>query len=70
MSDLAFSQLDTVDDRVDDLTTVLAPILEKTIADHAQKLPVADKARLYVLTTYAIESLLFCPSSLLETTAF
>lgn len=60
MSDNSFNLLDTLDDRLDDLTTALAPLLSQTIQDSATKLPVADKARLYVLTTYAIESLLFC----------
>jgi exosome complex protein LRP1 len=60
MTDASFDLLDLVDDRIDDLSTALQPLLSQTILDHANKLPVADKARLYVLTTYAIESLLFC----------
>jgi exosome complex protein LRP1 len=60
MSDAAFDQLDVVDDRIDELSAALAPLLEKSVAEHATTLPVADKARLYVLTTYAVESLLFC----------
>jgi exosome complex protein LRP1 len=63
MSDAAFDQLDAVDDRLDELSTALEPLLSKTVADHATSLPVADKARLYVLTTYAVESLLFCTPS-------
>ncbi|KAF8538000.1 hypothetical protein BDD12DRAFT_844283 [Trichophaea hybrida] len=59
MTDASFNLLDLVDDRIDDLDTALQPLLSQTILDHANKLPVADKARLYVLTTYAIESLLF-----------
>ncbi|KAA8914654.1 putative exosome-associated protein [Sphaerosporella brunnea] len=59
MSDQAFDQLDSVDDRLDELSVALEPLLSKSIGEHATTLPVADKARLYVLTTYAIESLLF-----------
>lgn len=60
MSDNAFNLLDLLDDRVDELAAALAPLHARTIQDSATKLPVADKARLYVMTTFAIESLLFC----------
>ncbi|TGZ84653.1 hypothetical protein EX30DRAFT_337150 [Ascodesmis nigricans] len=36
-----------------------APLTSSTVQDVATHLTVADKARLYVLTTYAVESLLF-----------
>jgi len=51
--------LDTLDDRLDDLTETLEPLLKHSVQDTASTLTVSDKARLYVLTTYAIESLLF-----------
>lgn len=49
-----------LDDQVDDIEDALAPLLKSSLQDIAAKLPVVDKARLYVLTTYAIDSLLFC----------
>lgn len=49
-----------LDDQVDDIEEALAPLLKETLQDTAATLPVVDKARLYVLTTYAIDSLLFC----------
>ncbi len=52
--------LEQLDDEVDDLEEALAPILKAGLADTASKLPLLDKAKLYVLVTYAVESLLFC----------
>jgi hypothetical protein len=52
--------LEKLDDDIDDLDDSIAPILETSISDAASKLPILDKAKLYVLTTYAIESILFC----------
>lgn len=52
--------LEQLDDEVDDLEEALAPILEAGLADTASKLPLLDKAKLYVLITYAVESMLFC----------
>lgn len=49
-----------LDDQVDDIEEALAPLLKSSLQDIAAKLPVVDKARLYVLTAYAIDSLLFC----------
>lgn len=48
---------------IDDLENALAPLLSSTVADVASKLPLLDKAKLQVMVTYAIESLLFCKSS-------
>lgn len=59
-SSAALDQLDTLDDRLDALLPFLTPLLARNIADTATSLPVADKARLYVLVTYVLESLLFC----------
>ncbi|KAI9849189.1 MAG: hypothetical protein M1838_000266 [Thelocarpon superellum] len=44
---------------VDELDASLAPILASPLADTAAKLPLLDKAKLYVLATYALESCLF-----------
>jgi exosome complex protein LRP1 len=52
--------LNALDDNIDDLEEALAPLLNAPISDTASKLPLLDKAKLYVMTTYAIESLLFC----------
>ncbi|KAI6089680.1 Sas10/Utp3/C1D family-domain-containing protein [Hypoxylon rubiginosum] len=51
-------QLDRLDDELDTLEEALQPILGN-ISDVASKLPLLDKAKLYVLATYSIESLLF-----------
>ncbi|KAI1772728.1 Sas10/Utp3/C1D family-domain-containing protein [Hypoxylon cercidicola] len=51
-------QLDQLDDELDTLEEALQPILGN-ISDVASKLPLLDKAKLYVLATYSIESMLF-----------
>lgn len=45
---------------IDDLEEVLEPLLNQTLSAATQKLPLMDKAKLHVLITYTIESLLFC----------
>ncbi|KAI1803481.1 Sas10/Utp3/C1D family-domain-containing protein [Daldinia bambusicola] len=50
--------LDGLDDELDNLEEALQPILGN-ISDVANKLPLLDKAKLYVLATYSIESMLF-----------
>ena len=52
--------LELLDDEIDDLEDSLSPLLTATLAETASKLPLLDKAKLYVLVTYAIESVLFC----------
>lgn len=54
------SLIEGLDENVDDLKEALAPFLQTSLTENAAKLPVLDKAQLYVLITYAIESLLFC----------
>lgn len=54
------SLLEGLDENVDDLKEALAPLLQAALTENAAKLPLLDKAQLYVLVTYAIESLLFC----------
>jgi len=51
--------IDQLDDNVDDLEESLAPLLKSPLSDSASKLPLLDKAKLYILVTYAIESILF-----------
>ncbi|KAG4434762.1 hypothetical protein IFR05_009753 [Cadophora sp. M221] len=53
------SLLETLDDEIDDLEESLQPLLKSALAETASKLPLLDKAKLYVLATYAIESMLF-----------
>ncbi|OJJ34208.1 hypothetical protein ASPWEDRAFT_42143 [Aspergillus wentii DTO 134E9] len=52
--------LEQLDDNVDDLEEALQPILERQVSETSKKLPVLDKAKLHVLVTYALESLIFC----------
>lgn len=52
--------LDQLDDNIDDLEEVLKPLLDQPLSHTSNKLPVLDKAKLHVWTTYALESLLFC----------
>ena len=55
-----FSLLEQLDDDIDDLEDSLAPVLKSALSTTSSKLPLLDKAKLYVLVTYAIESILFC----------
>lgn len=52
--------LEQLDDDIDELEEVLEPLLGQALSITAQKMPVMDKAKLHVLITYTIESLLFC----------
>jgi exosome complex protein LRP1 len=54
------SLLEQLDDELDDLEDSLAPLLKTALSETTSKLPLLDKAKLYVLVTYAIESMLFC----------
>lgn len=44
---------------IDELEDALAPLLRAPLTSAASKLPLLDKAKLYVLHTYAIESIIF-----------
>jgi hypothetical protein len=52
--------LEQLDDEIDDLEESLAPVLNTALAATSSKLPLLDKAKLYILVTYGIESVLFC----------
>lgn len=54
--------LDQLDDEIDDLEESLHSLLKTALSETSSKLPLLDKAKLYVLVTYAIESILFCKS--------
>jgi len=56
------SQLEQLDDEIDDLEDSLESLLKTAFSETTSKLPLLDKAKLYVLVTYAIESTLFCLS--------
>ncbi|CAL5866513.1 uncharacterized protein PFLUO_LOCUS722 [Penicillium psychrofluorescens] len=51
--------LEQLDDNMDDLEEVLEPILGHSVSKASKKLPVMDKAKLHVLITYTLESLIF-----------
>ncbi|KAM0355707.1 hypothetical protein ACHAPU_000092 [Fusarium lateritium] len=51
-------ELDRLDDQLDDLEEALKPLLGN-LEGMASELPLLDKAKLFSLTAYAIESLLF-----------
>ncbi|KAL8675247.1 MAG: hypothetical protein Q9168_000367 [Polycauliona sp. 1 TL-2023] len=53
------SLLEVLDDDIDDLEETLAPVTKHALGYTASKLPLLDKAQLYILVTYAIESILF-----------
>jgi exosome complex protein LRP1 len=44
---------------IDELEAALKPLLDSSISATAAKLPVLDRTKLFVLVTYAIESLIF-----------
>lgn len=52
--------LEQLEDDIDEVEEVLQPLLGRALSVTAQKMPVMDRAKLHVLLTYAIESLLFC----------
>ncbi|KAK6536610.1 hypothetical protein TWF281_000837 [Arthrobotrys megalospora] len=58
--------LDDFEDNVEAISKTLKPLLEQNLPKHASMLPLFDKAKLYIITTYALESLLY---SYLETSA-
>lgn len=51
--------LEHLEGNIDDLEEALAPLLNAPLSDVASKLPLLDKAKLHVMSTYAIESILF-----------
>jgi exosome complex protein LRP1 len=54
-------QLDRLEEGLNKAQETLQPLLGD-IGDISSKLPLLDKAKLYVLLSYTIESLLFCGS--------
>ncbi|KAI9795476.1 MAG: hypothetical protein M1833_007006 [Piccolia ochrophora] len=58
--------LDQLDDDIDNLVGSLSPLANHDLVETAAKLPLLDKAKLYVFVTYAIENVLFCKRSGLQ----
>lgn len=52
--------------QLDNLEANLEPLLEN-LSGNASQLPLVDRAKLYTLTNYALESLLFCELVLYDT---
>jgi exosome complex protein LRP1 len=52
--------LEALEDNIDDLEEALEPLLKAPLSETASKLPLLDRANLYALLAYAIESVLFC----------
>lgn len=52
--------LEQLEDTIDDLEETLEPLLKAPLSETAAKLPLLDRAKLYVSITYAIESIIFC----------
>ena len=56
--------LEDLEGNIDELEEVLQPLLKSSLNDSTSRLPLLDKAKTYVLVTYAIESILFCERAL------
>ena len=54
------SLVEHLEDNIDELEDNLEPLLSIALTATTKKLPLLDKAKLYVLIVYTIESLLFC----------
>jgi exosome complex protein LRP1 len=52
-------ELEQLDVDLDKLQEALQPLLGD-VGDISSRLPLLDKAKLYVLVSYALESILFC----------
>lgn len=52
--------LEQLEDNIEDVEDVLEPLFSQALSTAVQKMPVFDKAKLYVLIAYSIESLIFC----------
>ena len=52
--------VDDLEGHIEDLEDNLKPLLTSVLSVTTTKLPVLDKAKLYVLVVFSIESLLFC----------
>jgi exosome complex protein LRP1 len=55
--------IDQLDDNLDNLQEVLGSLITKSLSETAATLPLLDRAKLYILATYSIESVVFCKSA-------
>lgn len=55
-----FPLIQDLEGNIDDLEDSLEPLLKAALSESASKLPLLDKAKLYVLVVYTVESILFC----------
>ncbi|OJJ43426.1 hypothetical protein ASPZODRAFT_136285 [Penicilliopsis zonata CBS 506.65] len=51
--------LEQLEDNVEDLEELIQPLFGRVLSETSKKLPVLDKAKLQVLITYTLESLIF-----------
>lgn len=51
--------LERLDSHIDSLEDALKPLIDN-LTEMSNELPLLDKAKMFALTAYAIESLLFC----------
>lgn len=54
--------VEQLEDNIDELEESLEPLLSASLTVTTKTLPLLDRAKLYVLVVYTIESLLFCES--------
>lgn len=59
-----FPVLEQLDDDIDDVEEMIQPLLSRSLAETSKNLPVLDKAKFYVMVTYALENVIFCMSHL------
>lgn len=59
-----FPVLEQLDDDIDDVEEIIQPLLNRSLAETSKNLPVLDKAKFYVMVTYALENVIFCMSNL------
>ena len=63
MSENISELIKQLDYDLEDLEDALAPLITYALSETASKIPLLDRAKLYVLATYAIESIIFCMCS-------
>lgn len=51
---------------ISELEKTLRPLIDQSLSEQARQLPLLDRAKLYTLVVYAIESLLFCMFSIFQ----
>ena len=52
--------LEDFEGNIDELEDIFQPFLQSSVPHNTNRLPLLDRAKTYVLITYAIESILFC----------